>query len=170
MSRIATNQFLNTFCPTVILWSFVYSTLFINPNENGFNNRFMGSGTALLVIAFLINTAKGDLPKTAYMKLIDIWFLWHILSSLMIIIYHIVLDRIRENLENHTRMGDDVVEYQEDGGNALAIKNKKRIRNINNVLAVLFPTLNCIFYIVYFNTCLNTKTSSSGIYIWPELA
>ena len=71
MSRIAINQFLNTFFPTVILWLFGYSTLFIEPNENGFANRFMGSGTALLVMATLINAVKGDLPKTAYMKFID---------------------------------------------------------------------------------------------------
>ena len=160
MSRIAINQFINTFLPTVILWLFVYSTLFISPNENGFNNRFMGSGTALLLIATLINTVKGDLPKTAYMKFIDIWFLWHIISSLIIIVYHIVLDRIRENLENQTRMEDDIVEFQEDGGKALAIRNKKRIRHINSTLAALFPTLNGIFYIVYFDTCLSTITSN----------
>ena len=150
MSRIAIEQFLSTFLPTVILWSFGYSTLFIDPNENGFDNRFMGSGTALLVIATLINAVKGDLPKTAYMKFIDIWFLWHVLSAFTIILSHIVLDRIRKTLENQKKIKDDVVEYNEVDRNTLAIPNTNTIKNINKTLVVLFPTLNGIFYIVYF--------------------
>ena len=150
MSRIPINQFLNTFFPTVILWLFGYSTLFIEPNENGFDNRFMGSGTSLLVIATLINAVKSDLPKTAYTKLIDIWFLWHVLSVFTIIIYHIVLDRIRKNLEGKIENEDEVYEYQQDDKYALDAPISTKVKRINKVLSVLFPTLNVIFYIVYF--------------------
>ena len=150
MSRIPINQFLNTFFPTVILWLFGYSTLFIEPNENGFDNRFMGSGTSLLVIATLINAVKSDLPKTAYTKFIDIWFLWHVLSVFTIIIYHIVLDRIRKNLESENENDDDVFEYQQDDKYALDAPISTKVKRINKVLSVLFPTLNVIFYIVYF--------------------
>ena len=100
MSRIPINQFLNTFFPTVILWMFGYSTLLIDPTETGFGNRFAGSGTAVLVIATLITAVKSDLPKTAYMKLIDIWFLWHVLSVFLVIVCHIVLDGLRKNIQN----------------------------------------------------------------------
>ena len=150
MSRIPTNQFLNTFFPTVILWLFGYSTLFIEPNENGFDNRFMGSGTSLLVIATLINAVKSDLPKTAYTKFIDIWFLWHVLSVFTIIIYHIVLDRIRKNLEGKNENEDEVFEYQQDDKYALDAQISTKVKRINNALSILFPTLNGIFYIVYF--------------------
>ena len=150
MSRMPINQFLNTFLPTVVLWLFVYSTLFIDPNENGFNNRFMGSGTALLIIATLINIVKSDLPKTAYAKFIDIWFLWHVLSSFIIIVYHIALDRIRKYLEVQNECEDDVVEYEADGRNSLDIRNNKMIKNINKTLIILFPTINGIFYTFYF--------------------
>ena len=150
MSRIPTNQFLNTFFPTVILWLFGYSTLFIEPNENGFDNRFMGSGTSLLVIATLINAVKSDLPKTAYTKFIDIWFLWHVLSVFVIIVYHIVLDRIRKNLENLIKNRDDVVKYEEDIKSTLNNTKTILIKNINRALILLFPTINVIFYIIYF--------------------
>ena len=150
MSRIAINQFLNTFFPTVILWLFGYSTLFIDPNQNGFDNRFMGSGTALLVVATLINAVKSDLPKTAYTKFIDIWFLWHVISIFSTIVYHIALDRLRKKLENQNKNADEVFEYEEDGENALDTPNTRMINNINKCLIVLFPTLNGIFYIVYF--------------------
>ena len=150
MSRIAINQFLNTFFPTVILWLFGYSTLFIEPNDNGFDNRFMGSGTALLVIATLINAVKTDLPQTAYTKFIDIWFLWHVLTVFVIIVYHIVLDRIRKNLEQQTQKKDEVVEFDEDEKNSLDAFNAKTIKNINSTLIIVFPTVNGLFYIVYF--------------------
>ena len=150
MSRIPINQFLNTFFPTVILWLFGYSTLFIEPNENGFDNRFMGSGTSLLVIATLINAVKSDLPKTAYTKFIDIWFLWHVLSVFTIIIYHIVLDRIRKNLEGKNENVDEVFEYQQDNKYALDAQISTKVKRINKALSIFFPTLNGIFYIVYF--------------------
>ena len=155
MSRISITQCLNTFFPTVILWSFGYSTLFIDPNENGFNNRFMGSGTALLVIATLINAVKIDLPKTAYTKYIDIWFLWHVLSVLLVIVCHIVLDRMRKNLDEQKDNQDDVVEYDPHNENATDSSSTMEIRKVNKALMVLFPTLNVIFYTVYFCLKLN---------------
>ena len=150
MTRLPTNQFLNTFFPTVILWLFGYSTLFIEPTELGFTNRFMGAGTALLVIATLINAVKNDLPKTSYMKFIDIWFLWHVGSVFGIIIYHIVLDRIRSFLEDRTEPGNDVSRFEKDDGESLRKQGIKLIKNINKAMIYVFPILTGSFYIVYF--------------------
>ena len=110
----------------------------------------MGSGTALLVIATLINAVKTDLPQTAYTKFIDIWFLWHVLAVFVIIVYHIVLDRIRKNLEKQTPKKDEVVEFDEDEQTSLDAFNAKTIKNINSTLINVFPTVNGLFYIVYF--------------------
>ena len=93
------------------------------------------------------NTKPTSRKKT---KFIDIWFLWHVLSIFIVIVYHIVLDRIRKTLENRKKIKDDVVEYDEVDRNTLAIPNTNTIKNINKSLVVLFPTLNGIFYIVYF--------------------
>ena len=150
MSRVYTNQFLSTFIPTVTLWLFGYSTLFITPNEEGFNNRYMGSGTALLVMATLINVVKGDLPKTAYMKFIDVWFLWHVVTVFMIITYHIVLVRIRKMLENHDSTVGINASLDRVNVNGLDEENNNTIENINKALIFLFPVINIVFYIVYF--------------------
>ena len=150
MNRIPINQFLNTFFPTVILWLFGYSTLFIKPNDNGFDNRFMGSGTALLVIATLITSVKSDLPKTAYMKFIDIWFLWHVMFVFTIIVYHIVLDLIRKKLDSQNENDDKVVAYENDGDSDMDNVKTMTIKDINKALIVLFPLLNIIFYVIYF--------------------
>ena len=146
MSRIPTNQFLNTFFPTVILWLFGYSSLFIEPNETGFGNRFTGSGTSLLVIATLINAVKSDLPKTAYIKFIDIWFLWHVVCVFLIIVCHIVINRIRKRLESQQ---NEIKDYFEEDN--LNIFKTKKVQNINKALLILFPLLNASFYVVYFS-------------------
>merc|ERR1712077_38920 len=97
MSRIFINQLLVNFIPTFLLWSFGYSTLFIDIENS--SDRFMGAGTALLVIATLLNAINADMPKTSYLKLIDVWFLWHIFNTFAIIASHIVLDRMRKQLQ-----------------------------------------------------------------------
>ena len=93
MNRVWTNQLINTFVPTIILWFFGYATLFIdidNPSD-----RFMGSGTALLVIATLISMITGGLPKTSYLKLIDVWLIWHFFFVFFMIWSNILVDRTR---------------------------------------------------------------------------
>ena len=150
MDRIPTNQMLTTFFPTVILWLFGYSTLLIDPTENGFDNRFAGSGTALLVIATLITAVKSDLPKTAYMKFIDLWFSWHVLAIFLVIICHIALDRVRKNLQGRNEIQDVVIDYETDSVDSQDINKGKTIKKINTALIVLFATLNASFYIVYF--------------------
>ena len=82
MSRVFTNQLFITFIPTFLLWLFGYSTLFIDIDHS--SDRFMGAGTALLVITTLLNAINDDLPKTSYLKLIDVWFVWHILNAIML--------------------------------------------------------------------------------------
>ena len=93
MHRVFTSQLINTYLPTVILWLFGYATLFIdldNPSD-----RFMGSGTALLVIATLINSITNDLPKTSYLKFIDFWLIWHFISIFAMIVCNVVVDRLK---------------------------------------------------------------------------
>ena len=147
MSRMFTSQLVITFIPTFLLWLFGYSTLFINIEHS--SDRFMGAGTALLVIATLLNAINGDLPKTSYLKLIDLWFVWHILNIFAIIIYHIILDRMRNYLEN---VDDDAVQQFQgtDNENAIANDGTNKRSRINHVVIMVFPLLNGIFYGLYF--------------------
>ena len=163
MGRIPTNQMLTAFFPTVILWMFGYSTLLIDPTETGFGNRFAGSGTAVLVIATLITAVKSDLPKTAYMKLIDIWFLWHVLSVFLVIVCHIVLDGLRKNIQNRNEIPDTVFSYDTDRVNSAEKNPTNVIKKINKTLIILFATLNTSFYIVYFYVNLIHDISISDI-------
>ena len=52
----------------------------------------MGTVTALLVLAALLNSISTSLPQTSNFKYIDIWCLWYLANIFIIIIYHIILD------------------------------------------------------------------------------
>ena len=149
MSRIFANQLLITFIPTVVLWLFGYSTLFIEPDEDGFSNRFMGAGTALLVITTLFNAVNDDLPTTSYLKFVDFWFVWHAISIFIIIAFHICLDRVRTYL---TRFNEEdltpaqsmsVSETQKNDGWVMVVR-------INKYFIFVFACLSGLFYVIYF--------------------
>ena len=93
-NQLFLNHFISIHFKTVLLWLIAYSTLFINI-EN-FNNRFMGSITALLVLTALLGSINEDLPITSYFKYIDMWFTWYIANIFCIIVFHIFLDKTRE--------------------------------------------------------------------------
>ena len=140
MNRIFTNQLLTTFIPTCILWLFGYATLFID-TENP-SDRFMGAGTALLVTATLLNAISGDLPKTSYMKFIDLWFVWHVVSIFAMIIYHIILNSTRKYFEKSIT---DSLPFQ-----ATRYATSRKVTKINNIFIIVFPILNSLFYGIYF--------------------
>ena len=134
--RLYANQITITFVPTLILWLFGYITLFIEPNEDGFSDRFMGAGTALLVIVTLLNAIHTDLPKTSYVKYIDIWFMWHVISVFLMIAYHMILNRLRSFF------------------NTKDVNKWVMISQINGSMILVFPTINGIFYAIYFSLTL----------------
>ena len=70
MARNYTNQVISTIFPTCLLWILIYFTMLINVLN--FNNRFMGSVTFLLVLVTLRNSVNSSLPKTSYLKYIDL--------------------------------------------------------------------------------------------------
>lgn len=153
LTRIFTNQLLATFIPTFLLWLFGYSTLFISIENS--SDRFMGAGTVLLVITMLLNAINDDLPKTSYIKLMDIWFMWHILNIFAIITYHVVIDRMRKHLEKVDE--DTVRQFQAaDDENAVERNNATdKINWINQIVTIVFPFLNGTFYGIYFYLTLN---------------
>ena len=152
LNRIFTNQLLTTFIPTLILWLFGYSTLFIDIQYP--NDRFMGAGTALLVTVTLLNAITDDLPKTSYIKYIDLWFVWHLLSILCITAYHILLGRMQKHFE--TLRKDQVVPFKSTDCIKLMRKNAaNKITMINNSFILLFPVLNSLFYAIYFSITCN---------------
>ena len=151
MTRDFTHQLLNTFIPTLILLSFGYSTLLIDISN--FSDRFIGAGTSLLVMATLFSAISSDLPRTSYMKLIDIWFLWHNISILAMIFCHIILNRLHAYVER--LCNDDVIEFEESSDmTSTRLGRIEILQQLNNVIIMVFPILNVLFYGIYFHFTL----------------
>ena len=147
MTRDFTNQLLTTFIPTLILWLFGYSTLFIDMAD--FSERFMGAGTSLLVLATQFAATSRDLPKTSYMKLIDTWFLWHNISILAIIFYHIILNK--RYLYLTAQVNDEVEPFESSGGiKSTRQEHIEALHRANNIIITIFPSLHIIFCAIYF--------------------
>ena len=69
--------------------------------------RFMGSLTALLVLASMMPVFTEGLPKASYTKLIDVWLLFFLISTTINICVHIWVDFLRKGeLERKRQEGN----------------------------------------------------------------
>ena len=165
------NQILKVFIPTLLLSFIGLSTLVIDMDR--FNERFMGAATMILVQATWLNIVSSELPKTSYVKLIDIWFVWHISISFAIILCHIAMDKIKlkSNKSSIKEVGpcvqgeSDVLRRTSFMGSVEDTVRRKlddvlveirstfgqnKITKINLGLIIIFTVSSCIFYAVYF--------------------
>ena len=101
----------------------------------------------MLVLVSLLNIVNGDLPETSYMKLIDLWFLWHIGMGFGVTIYHIVLSIITRDMKY-----DRQTDFQIHKGNE---STNQRLGMINRYAIIIFPAINGVFYGIYFYTTVN---------------
>ncbi|XP_045582905.2 uncharacterized protein [Procambarus clarkii] len=81
---------LNIYMPSIIILAICYLTLFLRPHA--LDVRLMTTLTSLLVLATLFTQVSSSLPKTSYFKMVDVWLLFCIVISFMIIIFHVVID------------------------------------------------------------------------------
>ena len=95
LKRNYMHQMFATYFPTFLLWLLTYATLYIDVDD--FDNRFQGSVTAMLVLAALLNSITNSLPRTSYLKLIDLWFFWHTIAIFSVIMFHILLAKVQKS-------------------------------------------------------------------------
>ena len=164
------NQIVKVFIPTLLLFGLALSTLFIDMEH--FNERFMGAATMILILATWMTYISSDLPKTSYIKLIDVWFVWHISISFAIILCHIVIDKIKltflgssdTEVEAFKQEESDVSRRTSIAGpiaNVVQLKLKGvkigmrsvfsqgGLKTTNTALLIMFTVSSCIFYSIY---------------------
>ncbi|KAK3892732.1 hypothetical protein Pcinc_003422 [Petrolisthes cinctipes] len=87
LKRRYEHHFFTKFLPTSLLLILGYGTLLL-PIEY-YNERGTMSLTTLLVFISLYTETSGSLPSTAYLKLIDVWFVFSITFLTLIICVHL---------------------------------------------------------------------------------
>ena len=69
----------------------------------------------MLVLVTMFISVSNNLPKTSYMKMIDVWLLFNLLYPFIIVLIHTRMDSLREN--------DEEEETNTHTGNALVVSN-----------------------------------------------
>ncbi|XP_064099440.1 uncharacterized protein LOC135210479 [Macrobrachium nipponense] len=92
LSRLAGYAILNIYIPTLVLLAISYMSLFVRTDM--FDTRMMAALTVQLVIATLFSQVSQSLPKTSYFKMVDVWFLFCIAITFIVILFHGIIDSI----------------------------------------------------------------------------
>ena len=106
----------------------------------------MGAITGFLVFASLLSSLISSLPKSAILKLADVWLLFYMINIILVIIIHIVI-------EFQQRKGDP------DGGVATSMEKLKYPGTLamvksgqrsNTLAKFLLPVVIILFLVTYF--------------------
>lgn len=96
----------NTYIPTSCLIILVEMTLFID--DSHFDTNVMVSLTTLLVMYTLYQSISTSLPQTGYLKLLDYWLLFSLVTPFAIFCSHVlrkVFSRIPTETDKSTKVG-----------------------------------------------------------------
>ncbi|XP_042204260.1 gamma-aminobutyric acid receptor subunit delta-like [Homarus americanus] len=133
---------LATFLPSVLLLSISWVTLFVK--IEALNVRAIMSLTTLLVLYTLFANLSSSLPKTAEIKLIDIWFFFIIFVLFCNIMVHIIADRI-----GSTENTSPVTKFNPKQRNAWAPKRPSSERILALHRYFIVPSVFIIFSVLF---------------------
>ncbi|KAK4304085.1 hypothetical protein Pmani_023955 [Petrolisthes manimaculis] len=121
MTRLFGNSILTIYIPSLILTIISYLTFFFRTSI--FDVRVMVALTSLLVLATLFAQASSSLPKTSYFKMVDIWLLFCVGITFLVIIFHVLIDnryvaemsnsKLKQPQQSPVKAFHDPVEFRE---------------------------------------------------------
>ena len=125
-----------------------YSTLFVDLERP--DVRFTGTLTTILVQAAWIGIINDDLPTTPYVKLIEVWFTWHIIMTFLVILYHVFLDAINKRFNLNNRPPIEVVDGEMIPNNVLPNNINPMTENFNRFGIMVLAFASSLFYGIFF--------------------
>ena len=120
----------------------VETTLFID--DSNFDTNVMVSLTTLLVMYTLFQSISDTLPKTAYLKLIDMWLLFSLILPFIIFITHIVweLEKTKIKKDIASKRPNTAWEMQKPD-------NEPAIKNMKLAIQIIIPSATILFIVGY---------------------
>ena len=143
LKRMGGNGYKAIFLPTLILSMLAYLTMFLAVDD--FTNRNRISVTVLLCLTTLFGTLsiKQDFPKTTEFKYVDLWFLWYLANTFLVICHHVMIDKLSRNSFSRSP------KTKPSSGQ---MKKEDRFPIIiNYIVATFFFAVNMSFNIIYFS-------------------
>ena len=135
----------STYVPTFLMVVICYSTFYFGIDD--FTDRIMISLTALLVLATLFTQITQTTPKTAYLKLLDVWFVSCIVMDFVIVILHVAINVVKMDEEEEANV-THVVGYKKP----FAFKEKEKYAKAlkyNRWAEIVLPIVSVLFAVVY---------------------
>ncbi|XP_042857879.1 uncharacterized protein LOC122244123 [Penaeus japonicus] len=141
------------YVPSCMLLVISYLTYYFDVED--FSNRVTVALTSLLVLATLFSELVGGLPKTSYLKFIDIWFLGCIIANFCMVMCLVIIDK---------RKGEDggkgfkgqwavnrVVSQEGKGGGGMEVQGCRPVSKVqlNAILKISIPLVFGLFVIMY---------------------
>lgn len=103
---------------------------------------------------------QDSLPRTAYIKMIDIWFMFCLIVPLFEVLYHALMDKLQYDIEllgarvvypTNDEYDDGSKEFDEKAALNSTLDKKKKVQNCLHFTGMIgFPLMFTIFTIVYF--------------------
>ncbi|XP_068247547.1 uncharacterized protein [Palaemon carinicauda] len=156
----------NAFIPSLLLAVISYLTFFFDMDD--FQDRIMVSLTSLLVLTGLLTQTSQSVPQTAYMKIIDLWYVALIIFDFLIVITLALVGflqsqevkrtpkeelgarrciQLHENVTYSDGKKNSGVPLKQNFLGKASIKNGGRNRAllVNKTAVVLFPVAGAVF-------------------------
>ncbi|KAK8397292.1 hypothetical protein O3P69_004770 [Scylla paramamosain] len=92
--NLSTFYITSTYVPTFIIVVIGYLVFFFPLDD--FNERIMVALTALLVEAAFFTQMSASIPQTAYLKLVDVWFVFCIISLFLVVVTVAFINWVRK--------------------------------------------------------------------------
>ncbi|XP_071538214.1 gamma-aminobutyric acid receptor subunit beta-3-like [Panulirus ornatus] len=149
--NLSTFYVFSTYLPTLIIVVIGY-LVFYFPLDN-FNERIMVGLTGLLVEATFFSQVSASIPRTAYLKLVDIWFVFCIVSLFLVVVTVTVVQWLQERgTAVMMRVGNKV---------SMPKVTKRRLSafGVNRATRIIFPLLATAFLSVYISVALSDKNN-----------
>ena len=110
--------------------------------------------TLLMVLSALFISVLDSMPRTAYVKMIDIWLLFCLTIPLLEIIFHAILDKYRYELELEEEELLGISKLSRSltlapGGQVE--KKRLNIKRLQKLGVIGFPVMFIIFVGIYFS-------------------
>ena len=98
----------------------------------------------MLVLTTIFIDVSNNLPKTSYMKMIDVWLLFNLLQPVIVVLTHTYMDTLRSENDEQNLMGK-----KEEAKKAKKLASMRRFALFYN------PIMVVIFVIIYWVVGLN---------------
>ena len=149
------SQIMTTYLPTLLICMVSFST---NYYKSQFFEALVAVNlTSLLVLTTLFISVSNALPKTSYVKMIDIWLIFALLIPYSEVVLHTVIAALRfddEFKKTSTKVGTLVMDIISRTKQVEAMNKKYRDEKIANFLEYVtkygIPVIYASFVILYF--------------------